>query len=66
VRFPEVSEYFCSLEAYVTLLPTFMIECKAKFQVEANENKVVILFLSNFTDPVKLIHGPPRDPWTPC
>lgn len=35
-----------------------MIEWKAKFQLEANENEVEIFFLSEFTDPQEGIRGP--------
>jgi len=37
----------------ITLLPTFIIERKAKFQLEGSANKAVIFFPSNFTDPLK-------------
>jgi len=36
-----------------TLLPTFIIEQKAKFQLEFRASKAVIFFPSNFTDPLK-------------
>jgi hypothetical protein len=49
----------------MTLLPTFIIEYKAKFQLEIIEYKVVNFSLSNFTDPLISIHGPPRGPYTP-
>ena len=45
-----------------TLLPTFIIERKAKFQLEGSANKAVIFFLSKFTDPLK--SGPQaRNSW---
>jgi hypothetical protein len=40
------------------LFPTFLVEGHAKFQLEVNENKHVILSPSKFSDPLKSIHGP--------
>jgi hypothetical protein len=42
VRFIEIKKYFWSLDALNTLLPTFFIERKAKFQLQVSENKIVI------------------------
>jgi len=41
VRFIEVNKNFRSLEAIITLLPAYIIEWAAKFQLEVKENKVL-------------------------
>jgi hypothetical protein len=38
---------------YITLLSTFIIERKAKFQLEVNKNRIAIFFPSKFTDPYR-------------
>ena len=46
----------------ITLLPTFIIEQKTKFQLEVSANKAAIFFPSKFTDPLK--SGPQaRNSW---
>jgi hypothetical protein len=50
---------------YCGLFPTFQVEGNAKYQLEVSENKDVIFFPSQFTDPLKSIHEPPRGSWTP-
>ena len=42
----------------ITFLPTFIIELKAKFQLEFNEHKVANIFASKFMDLLKSINGP--------
>jgi len=39
--FTEINKLF-KLREKLTLLPTFITDCKAKFQIEVSENKVVI------------------------
>jgi len=41
------------------LLPTLIIEWKAKYQLEVTEYKVAIYFPSKFTDTLKSLYGPP-------
>ena len=55
----EVEKYFWSLAAINYLLPTFITEWKAKFQLQVSENEVVIFFPSKFTNPLKSMYGPP-------
>jgi hypothetical protein len=40
------------------IFSAFIIAQKAKFQLEVNENKVVIISPTKFTNPLKSIHGP--------
>jgi hypothetical protein len=54
VRFSEISKQFCSLEA---LLPTLIIEWKAKFNLGVRENILIICFPSSFTNPLKSVLG---------
>jgi hypothetical protein len=43
------------------LLLTFIIECRATFQLEIVENKVVIFFPSKCTDPLKSVEPQVRN-----
>ena len=52
VRFIEVNEHFWSLEA-VNYFACIRHWVKAKFQLEGNENKVLISVSSKLTDPLK-------------
>lgn len=49
MRFIEVKRYFWGLEAmYYSVLPRFVIECKAEFLLKVSENEVVLF--SKFMD----------------
>jgi hypothetical protein len=66
MRFTEVIKHFWSPEATNYFLATFILELKAKYQLEVSENKFVNFFLLiGVRGPMKSIHETPSGPRTP-